>query len=132
MADDTDEVFDLSNIMFTREDLINALNEIVYEYKKMSQTFEDVKGETECLKDKSDDASCSQLDDSDSLNTELSKLHEIQKPLTDRTGLGFNSGENSFSDTSTQSDLADDKLKKMSFVKVSMIHDTLESVKYDD
>ncbi|KZV21461.1 hypothetical protein F511_15612 [Dorcoceras hygrometricum] len=46
--------------------------------------------------------------------------------------MGFSSGQSSFSDTSTQSDLADDKLKKMSFVKASMIHDTLESVKYDD
>ncbi|KZV52971.1 hypothetical protein F511_21622 [Dorcoceras hygrometricum] len=112
----------------------------------------------------------SQLDDSDSLKTELSKLkteneslisksneltsendrinqvmsswakssislgklHEVQKPFNDKTGLGFSFSESISSDTSTQSDLADDKLKNMSFVKASMIHDTLESVKYDD
>ncbi|KZV55935.1 hypothetical protein F511_29431 [Dorcoceras hygrometricum] len=132
MADDTDEVFDFSNSMFTREDLINELNEMVYEYKKLSQTFENVKAEYECLKDKSDDASRLQLDDSDSLKTELSKLHEVQKPFNDRIGLGFSPGESNSSDTSTQSNLADDKLKRMSFVKVSVIHDTFELVKYDD
>ncbi|KZV50125.1 ATP binding protein [Dorcoceras hygrometricum] len=141
---------------------------MVYEYKKLSQTFEDVKAENECLKDKSDDTNYLQLGDSDSLKTELSKLkmeneslrcltstskndrlnlvmsswakssislgklHEVQKPFIDKTGLGFCSGESISSDTSTQSDLVDDKLKTVSFVKSSMIHDTLESVKYDD
>ncbi|KZV16330.1 hypothetical protein F511_27149 [Dorcoceras hygrometricum] len=142
---------------FTQEDLVNALIEMIYEYKKLSQTFEDVKAENECLKDKSDDASCLQLDESDSLNTELSKLkteneslrsksnvltsendrlnlvmsswkkssislgklHEVQKPFNDRTGLSLSSGESSSSDTSTQSYLTDDKLKRMSFVKSS-------------
>ncbi|KZV50082.1 hypothetical protein F511_21652 [Dorcoceras hygrometricum] len=156
--------------MFTREDLVNALNEMVYEYKKLSQTFEDVKAENECLKDKSYDASCLQLEDPDSLKTELSKLkteneflrsksneltsenerlklvlsswkkysislgklHEVQKPFNDRTGLGFSSVESNSSDNNTQSYLTDDKLKIMSFVKASMIHKTLESVKYDD
>ncbi|KZV21372.1 hypothetical protein F511_22776 [Dorcoceras hygrometricum] len=75
MADDnSDEVSDFSNDIFTREDLVNALNKMVHEYKKLSRTFEDVKAENKCLKDKSDEASCSQLDDSDSLNIELSKL----------------------------------------------------------
>ncbi|KZV52292.1 hypothetical protein F511_35028 [Dorcoceras hygrometricum] len=162
MDDDTDEVFDFSNSTFTLEDLVNALNEMVYEYKKLSQTFEDVKAENECLKDKSEDASCLQLDESDSLKTELSKLkteneslrstsneltsennrlnlllsswtkssislgklHEVQKPFNDRTGLGFSSGESSSSNTSTQSYLTDDKLKTMSFIKDSTIHDT--------
>ncbi|KZV20321.1 hypothetical protein F511_17892 [Dorcoceras hygrometricum] len=57
-----------------------------------------------------------------------SKLHEVQKPFNDRIRLGFSSSESSSSDTSTQSDLADDKFKKMGFVKAS----ALESVKYDD
>ncbi|KZV30943.1 Pentatricopeptide repeat-containing protein isoform 1 [Dorcoceras hygrometricum] len=77
MADDTDEVFDFSNVMFTREDLINALNEMVYEYKKLYQTFEDVKAKNKCLKDKSDDASFLQLDDSDSLK-ELTKALAVK------------------------------------------------------
>ncbi|KZV42589.1 hypothetical protein F511_29652 [Dorcoceras hygrometricum] len=50
MADDTDEVFDFSNNMFIREDLVNALNEMIYEYKKLSQKFEDVKAKNKCLK----------------------------------------------------------------------------------
>ncbi|KZV20455.1 protein FLX-like 2 [Dorcoceras hygrometricum] len=136
----------------------------------MSQMFEDVKAENECLKDKSDDTSYLQLDDSDSLKTELTKLkteneslismsneltsendrlnqvmsswtkssislgklHEVQKPFNEKTGLGFSYDESSSIDTSTQSNMADDKLKRMSFVIVIMIHDTLESVKYDD
>ncbi|KZV57727.1 hypothetical protein F511_20557 [Dorcoceras hygrometricum] len=118
--------------MFTREYIVTALNEMVYEYKKLSQTFKDVKAKNECLKDNSNDASCLQLADSDSLKTGLNKLHEVQKPFNDTTGLGFSSGESSSSDVRTQSYLTDDKLKRMSFVKVSMTHDTLESVKYDD
>ncbi|KZV52939.1 hypothetical protein F511_35424 [Dorcoceras hygrometricum] len=149
----------------------NALNdEMIHEYKKLSQTFKDVKAENECLKDNSDGTSHLQLDYSDSLKIELSKmkteieslisksneltsendklnqvmsswtkssislgkLHDVQKPFNDRTGLGFSSGESSSSDTSTKSDLANEKLKKMTFVKSSVIRDTLESVKYDD
>ncbi|KZV40218.1 hypothetical protein F511_17993 [Dorcoceras hygrometricum] len=44
---------------------------MLHEYRQLSQTFEDVKAEKKCLKDKSDDLSCSQLDDSDSLKNEL-------------------------------------------------------------
>ncbi|KZV44114.1 anthocyanidin 3-O-glucosyltransferase 2-like [Dorcoceras hygrometricum] len=62
----------------------------------------------------------------------LSKLHETQKPLNDKSGLGFNIRESSFGETSTQSNLVYDKFKKMNFVKASVIHNTYESVKYDD
>ncbi|KZV56725.1 hypothetical protein F511_25360 [Dorcoceras hygrometricum] len=62
-------------------------------------------------------------------NTEL---HETQKTLNDKTGLGFSVGESSSGETSTQSDLADGKFKKMNFVKASVTHDTCESVKYVD
>ncbi|KZV47099.1 hypothetical protein F511_36115 [Dorcoceras hygrometricum] len=62
----------------------------------------------------------------------LDKLCEIQKPANDGTGLGFNTSESSFGETCTQSNLAHDKLKKMSFVKASVIHDPCESVRYDD
>ncbi|KZV39770.1 microtubule-associated protein 70-4 [Dorcoceras hygrometricum] len=62
----------------------------------------------------------------------LGKLHETQKPLNDKTGLGFSFGERSSEGTSTQSDLAGDKFKKINFVKASVIHDAYESVKYDD
>ncbi|KZV41867.1 hypothetical protein F511_16811 [Dorcoceras hygrometricum] len=47
MADQTsdDEVFDFSNIEFTREDLVQALNDMVHEYKTLSHTFEEIKAE---------------------------------------------------------------------------------------
>ncbi|KZV28976.1 LOB domain-containing protein 41-like [Dorcoceras hygrometricum] len=62
----------------------------------------------------------------------LSKLPEAQKPLNDKSGLGFNVGESSAGETSTKSYLVYDKFKKMSFVKASMTHDTCESVRYGD
>ncbi|KZV27678.1 hypothetical protein F511_42187 [Dorcoceras hygrometricum] len=165
-----DEVFDFSNTEFTREDLITALNEMVHEYKKLSQTFEEVKAENMDLKNSSVEPSTVQLGETDSLQIELSKLkteneslrlrscelesenerlkfvmsswtqssvsfsklQEAQKPLNDKSGLGFNAGESSSGETYTQSNLAYDKFKKMNFVKASVIHDTCESVWYDD
>ncbi|KZV22346.1 hypothetical protein F511_20443 [Dorcoceras hygrometricum] len=62
----------------------------------------------------------------------LSKLHETQKPLNDKSGLGFNAGESSSGETSTQSNLVYDKFEKMNFVKASVIHNAYESVKYND
>ncbi|KZV32173.1 microtubule-associated protein 70-4 [Dorcoceras hygrometricum] len=172
MANQTtdDEVFDFSNSEFTREDLINALNEMVHEYRKLSQTFEEIKTENGCLKNSSVEPSTAQLEETDSLQTELSKLkiendllrtkscelssknerlsqvmsswsksfvslgkmHETQKPLNDKSGLGFSFGESSSEGTSIQSHLAGDKFKKMNFVKASVIHDAYEWVKYDD
>ncbi|KZV22897.1 hypothetical protein F511_28520 [Dorcoceras hygrometricum] len=158
MADQTtteDEVFDFSNSEFTRDDLINALNEIVLEYRKLSQTFKEVKAENKGLKNSSVEPSTAQLGETDNLQTELiklkseneslrlksceltsenerlnlvmsswtqssisvSKLHETQKPLNDKSGLGFSVGESSSEGTSTQSDLAYDKFKNMNFVK---------------
>ncbi|KZV23544.1 hypothetical protein F511_02030 [Dorcoceras hygrometricum] len=165
-----DEVFDFSNTEFIREDLINALNEMVHEYQNLSQTFEEVKAENNGLKNSSVPPSIALLGETDSLQTELSKLkfdndslrlrscelksenerlnlvmsswtqssfslnklHETQKPINDKSGLGFNAGESSSGETSTQSNLVYEKFKKMNFVKASVIHNTYESVKYDD
>ncbi|KZV32019.1 hypothetical protein F511_16593 [Dorcoceras hygrometricum] len=165
-----DEVFDFSNTKFTREDLINTLNEMVLEYKKLSQTFEEVKAEKMDFKNSSVEPSTAQLGETDNLRIELSKLkseneslrsksceltsenerlnlvmsswtqyslslsklHEIQKPLNDKSGLGLNVEESRSGETSTQSDMVNDKFKKMNFVKASMTHNTYESVKYDD
>ncbi|KZV33326.1 hypothetical protein F511_41498 [Dorcoceras hygrometricum] len=165
-----DEVFDFSNTEFTREDLINALSEMVHEYRKLSQKFEEIKVENKDLKNSSVKSSSAQLEDTDILKTELSKmmiendllrnrpcelksknerlnevmsswtkssvslskLHETQKPLNDKSGLGFSVGESSSEGTSTQSDLAYDKFKKMNFVKASVIHNAYESIEYDD
>ncbi|KZV53635.1 hypothetical protein F511_29821 [Dorcoceras hygrometricum] len=55
--------------------------------------------------------------------------NKIQKPANDRTGLGLNTGESGSGETCTQSNLANDKFKKISFVKASVIHDICESVR---
>ncbi|KZV19816.1 hypothetical protein F511_29382 [Dorcoceras hygrometricum] len=62
----------------------------------------------------------------------LHKLHEIQKSVHDRTGLGFSSGESSEGETSTQSQSAYDKFNKMRFVKDNVIYDCFESITFDD
>ncbi|KZV50841.1 hypothetical protein F511_20995 [Dorcoceras hygrometricum] len=153
MADQTsdDEVFVFSNIEFTREDLVSALNDMVKDYRKLSHTFEEVKAENDDLKNSSVEPSTVELGEADSLQIELNKLKaenellrsnsfelkseieklnsimsswtqssisldklcEIQKPANDRTGLGFNTGESSSGETLTQSNLANDKFKKM-------------------
>ncbi|KZV54094.1 spindle pole body component 110-like [Dorcoceras hygrometricum] len=62
----------------------------------------------------------------------LDKLFGIQKPASDRTGLGFNSSDSSEGETSTQSQLVYEKFNKMSFVKANVIHDPYESMTYND
>ena len=48
MADDS-EVFDFASDEFTKDDLVNALNEMVVEYKKLSNSFNEIN-----LKNKAD------------------------------------------------------------------------------
>ncbi|KZV22207.1 hypothetical protein F511_09425 [Dorcoceras hygrometricum] len=76
MADQTtdDEVFDFSNVEFTREDLVSALNDMVKEYRKLSHSFEEVKAENSDLKISSAEPSAVELGEADSLKIELSKL----------------------------------------------------------
>ncbi|KZV28702.1 hypothetical protein F511_31604 [Dorcoceras hygrometricum] len=68
----------------------------------------------------------------ESIARALHKLHEIQKSVYDKTGLGFSSGESSEGETSTQSQSAYDKFNKMSFVKANVIYDCFESITFDD
>ncbi|KZV34563.1 hypothetical protein F511_25112 [Dorcoceras hygrometricum] len=144
MADQTsdDEVFDFYNVEFTREDLVSALNDMVKEYRKLSHSFEEIKAENISLKNSSIESSSEELEDIDSLKTELSKLmiendllrnkSKSQKSVYDRTGLGFSSSESSEGETSTQSQLVYDKFNKMSFVKANVIYDCYESITFDD
>ncbi|KZV30142.1 dystroglycan-like [Dorcoceras hygrometricum] len=76
MADQTDEdeVFDFSNVEFTRDDLVIALNDMVKEYRKLSHSFEEAKAENMSLKSSSAESSSDELEDADILKTELSKL----------------------------------------------------------
>ncbi|KZV51190.1 hypothetical protein F511_12593 [Dorcoceras hygrometricum] len=171
MADQTDddEVFDFANTEFTREDLVQALNDMVHEYKTLSHTFEEIKAENTSLKNSSAESSSDELEDTDSLKTELSrlkiendllrneaselkvevdkltkemsswnkstrslfKLYESQKPLNDKTGVSFNY-DSSHGDTSTQSQPVYDKFNERSFVKGGVIHDCIESIRYND
>ncbi|KZV35336.1 Squalene monooxygenase [Dorcoceras hygrometricum] len=67
MDDDIEEVFDFSSPEFTREDLVTVLNEVL-EYKKLSQSFEEVKAKKEsCL-------TSAELDGSSNMQATLSKL----------------------------------------------------------
>ncbi|KZV47819.1 hypothetical protein F511_40338 [Dorcoceras hygrometricum] len=83
MADQTsdDEVFDFSNIEFTREDLVTALNDMVKEYRKLSHSFEEVKAENTDLKNSSVEPSNVELGEADSLKIELSKLKNENEML---------------------------------------------------
>ncbi|KZV57330.1 hypothetical protein F511_38397 [Dorcoceras hygrometricum] len=76
MADQTfdDEVFNFSNIEFTREDLVSVLNDMVKEYKKLSHSFEEIKAENEIMKNSSIESSTDTLENIDSVKIELSKL----------------------------------------------------------
>ncbi|KZV28506.1 hypothetical protein F511_15586 [Dorcoceras hygrometricum] len=76
MADQTDEdeVFDFSNVEFTRDDLVIALNDMVKEYRKLTHSFEEAKAENISLKSCSAESSSDEQEDADTLKTELSKL----------------------------------------------------------
>ncbi|KZV21689.1 hypothetical protein F511_02847 [Dorcoceras hygrometricum] len=83
MADQTDEdeVFDFSNVEFTRDDLVIALNDMVKEYRKLSHSFEEAKAENVSLKSSSAESSSDELEDADILRTELSKLQAENEML---------------------------------------------------
>ncbi|KZV35245.1 hypothetical protein F511_42890 [Dorcoceras hygrometricum] len=87
MADQTDEdeVFDFSNVEFTRDDLVIALNDMVKEYRKLSHSFEEAKAENMSLKSSSAESSSDELEDVDILKTELSKLQAENEMLKDET-----------------------------------------------
>ncbi|KZV22157.1 ocs element-binding factor 1-like [Dorcoceras hygrometricum] len=127
---DDDDVFDFSNVEFTRDDLVTALNDMT-ELSKLQAENEMLKDETSKLN--AEIEALNQLVSSWNHSSRvLHKLNENQKLASDKTGVGFNSSEFSEGETSTQSRSAYDKFNKMSFVKDDMIYNCLESVKYDN
>ncbi|KZV19980.1 hypothetical protein F511_27655 [Dorcoceras hygrometricum] len=78
---DEDEVFDFSNVEFTRDDLVIALNDMVKEYRKLSHSFEEAKAENTSLKSSSIDSNSDEFEDIDILKTELSKLQAENEML---------------------------------------------------
>ncbi|KZV22138.1 hypothetical protein F511_29019 [Dorcoceras hygrometricum] len=171
MADhaEDDEVFDFANTEFTCEHLVQALNDMVHEYNTLSHVLKEIKAENVSMKNSSAESSSNELENTDSLKTELSrlkiendllrneaselkaevdkltkemsswnqstrslfKLYESQKPLNDKTGVGFNY-DSSHGETSTQSQPVYDKFNERSFVKGGVIHDCIESIRYND
>ncbi|KZV54905.1 hypothetical protein F511_31328 [Dorcoceras hygrometricum] len=150
MANQTteDEVFDFSNTEFTREDLINALNKMVHEYRKLSQTFEEIKAENGCLKSSSVEPSTAQLGESDSLQTELSKLRIENESLRNKSceltseNEKLNEVMSSWTKSSVSLSRLQETQKPLNYKSglgfyvgensSSVTHDTCESVKYDD
>ena len=74
MADDS-EVFDFASDEFTKTDLVNALNEMVIEYKKLSDSFNEMN-----LKNKSDSTSFQTIQ-SDILKNQVTELSTENKKL---------------------------------------------------
>ncbi|KZV58454.1 125 kDa kinesin-related protein-like [Dorcoceras hygrometricum] len=151
MSDQTsdDEVFYFSNVEFTREDLVSALNDMVKEYRKLSHSFEEAKAENISLKSSSIESSSDELEDIDSLKIELSKLAVENKLLRSESSeltaevekltkemSSWNQSARALhkleGETSTQSQSAYDKFNKMSFVKANVIYDCFESITFDD
>ncbi|KZV27726.1 hypothetical protein F511_03964 [Dorcoceras hygrometricum] len=79
MADDTDEIFDFSNLEFTCEDLVTTLNDMVQEYKKLSQSFKKVKAKKDSCANKA------KLVSSSDLQATLSKLATENEELRSRS-----------------------------------------------
>ncbi|KZV37712.1 hypothetical protein F511_32613 [Dorcoceras hygrometricum] len=79
MADDTDEVFDFSSLEVTREDLVTTLTDMVQEYKKLFQSFEEVKAEKESH------ATKAELVSSSNMQAALSKLESENGELRNRS-----------------------------------------------
>ncbi|KZV42480.1 hypothetical protein F511_37551 [Dorcoceras hygrometricum] len=120
-----DEVFDFSNTEFT----LDSRTVQVEDTDSLQTELSKLKIENDLLRTKS----CELSSENERLSQVMSpwtksslslgNLHETQKTLNDKSGLGFSVGESSSGETSTQSDLAYDKFKKMNFVKAIVIPD---------
>ncbi|KZV19871.1 hypothetical protein F511_33253 [Dorcoceras hygrometricum] len=100
-----DEVFDFANTEFTREDLVQALNDMVHEYKTISHTFEEIKAENASLKNSSAESSSDELEDTDSLKTELSRL-KIENDLLRNEASKLKAEQGTVHSSSSRKDLS--------------------------
>ncbi|XP_075489488.1 uncharacterized protein LOC142528329 [Primulina tabacum] len=93
----TDEVvFDFNSDEFTREDLVTALHDMVDEFKRLSQHFNEATTEKQNLENKLFHATLKEnkwlIDTVNNWNkssVSLNKMHEMQKPAGDKTGIGY-------------------------------------------
>ncbi|XP_073293741.1 uncharacterized protein [Primulina huaijiensis] len=68
------EIFDFDSDEFTRTDLVKALHDMVEEYSRLSQSFEEVKIENQNLRNQNSKLTCLQVDSCNDLQVEMSKL----------------------------------------------------------
>ncbi|KZV14845.1 hypothetical protein F511_40696 [Dorcoceras hygrometricum] len=89
MSDDTDEVFDFSNLEFTREYLVTVLNDMFHEYKKFSQSLmrSKLKRSQEMINENQRLAEI--ISSWTKSSTSLQKLQGTLKPSGDKSGLGM-------------------------------------------
>ncbi|XP_073152646.1 uncharacterized protein [Henckelia pumila] len=71
---DDGEVLDFTSDEFSKEDLINALNEMVNEYRMLSLKFDEVRTNEKSTTDKSDQSNSNEYTGSDSLRAQINLL----------------------------------------------------------
>ncbi|XP_073136954.1 uncharacterized protein [Henckelia pumila] len=127
---DEGEVLDFTFDEFSKEDLINAINEMVNEYRILSHKFDEVRTNRKSSIDKSDQGNSNEYTESDSLKAQISllmtenndmrnKLTGMQKQAGDKSVLGYNINEGNSSISTTQSCLENNNSKCMKFVNKS-------------
>ncbi|KZV47979.1 hypothetical protein F511_18320 [Dorcoceras hygrometricum] len=117
-----------------------ALNDMVHEYKTLSHTFEEIKAENASLKNSSAESSSDELEDTDSLKTELSKLRIENELLRSESSELKAEVEKLTKEMSswTQSARAFHKLQEIQKSAhdrtglADVIYDCCESIRYDD
>ncbi|KZV57393.1 hypothetical protein F511_11624 [Dorcoceras hygrometricum] len=125
MADQTDD--DESSSIDSNSDEFEDIDILKTELSKLQAENEMLKDEASELKTEVDKLTV-EMSSWNKANLSLYKLYESQKPLSDKTGIGFNNSEFCEGESSTQSRSAYDKFNKMSFVKADMMYNCLESV----
>ncbi|KZV53558.1 hypothetical protein F511_27107 [Dorcoceras hygrometricum] len=122
MVDDTDEIFNFSNLEFTREDLVTTLNDMVQEYKKLSKSFEEVKAEIESYATKAELVSSSNMQAALSkLATENDELRSMSQEMLNANQwlAGYDDNDSNTAETSSTPQLARTKFRTINFVKSS-------------
>ncbi|XP_073119887.1 uncharacterized protein [Henckelia pumila] len=168
--EDNTEIFDFNSSDFAQEELIQALNDMVTEYKNLSTSFEEEKTEKPCLIDKSRESGCLHQKELDGLRTKLNllaaenddmkrvfqdtlyenqkllktinswnnastsldKIHENQKQVGDKIGLGYGSNECIVTKENTQSYCSGNDPNVIRFVRNSTIYEHAEPKIYDE
>ncbi|KZV52015.1 hypothetical protein F511_10235 [Dorcoceras hygrometricum] len=92
---------------------------MVHEYKKISQSFEEVKAEKESHVTKAELVSSTEMQAALIFYFTAKKLEGAMKPYRDKSGLGYGSDDSSMAKPSTHPQLDSTKLHTMRFLKSS-------------